>query len=90
LIVTETIKSGKVIGVTARTRLKKKVVVLGTTTVTLGAGQSKVVTVSLNSAGKRLVSQRHTLRVKLAVTESTKTVFSTTITFKAKPKKKKH
>ena len=88
LTVNETIKRGKVIAVTARTMLKKKTVMLGTTTVKLKAGQSELVKVSLNAAGRRLLSQRHTLKVKLAIAQSAKTISSTTITFKVQPKKK--
>ena len=88
LTVKETIKRGKVIAVAATAKLKKKVVVVGTTTVTLGAGQSKTVTVSLNAVGKRLLAKSHTLKVKLAITESTNTVFSTTITIRSQVKKK--
>jgi hypothetical protein len=83
LTVKETIKRGEVVAVTAKAKQTKKVVVLGTTTIALAAGQSKLVTVSLNAHGKQLLSRRHTLKVKLAIAQSTKTVFSTTITFKA-------
>jgi hypothetical protein len=87
LTVKETINGGKVIAITTTARPKKKVVVLGTRTVTVGAGQTEVIKISLNTAGKRLLSQSHTLKVKLEITQSGKTVFSTTITFKTKPKK---
>jgi predicted methyltransferase len=88
LTVKETIKRGKVIAAAARAKLKKKVVVVGTTPVTLGTGQSKTVTVSLNAVGKRLLAQRHTPKVKVAITQSTNTVFRTTITFRRQLKKK--
>lgn len=88
LTVKETIKGSKVIAVTAKAKTKKTVVILATTTVTLRAGQRKTVDVLLNSAGKRLLSQWHTLKVKLAVTQSGKPALSTTIRFEGKTNKK--
>ena len=54
----------------------------------LGAGQRESITVSLNAAGKKLLSERHTLKVRLAITESGNAVFRETITFSSRPKKK--
>jgi len=94
LTIIETVKAGKVIAVTAGKKNgkkpKRKVVVLGNATLTLSAGQTKTVQLSLNGTGKRLLSEYHALKVKLAVTEPGKTVSAKTITFKAKPKKHKH
>ena len=43
---------------------------------------------SLNGAGKRLLAKYHVLKVKLTITESSKTVSTKTITFEAKRKKR--
>jgi hypothetical protein len=60
---------------------------------TLVAGQSKVVKTSLNARGKRLLASRHTLKVKLDVTQSLggrrARTLSQKVTFKA-PKHNKH
>jgi hypothetical protein len=88
LTVKETINGGKVIAITTRARPKKKVVVLGTRTVTVAAGQTEIIRISLNRAGKRLLSHTHTLKVKLEVTQFRRAVFRTTLTFKTKPKRK--
>jgi hypothetical protein len=88
MTVEETIKAGRVIAVTSKAKPKHKIVIVGTATVTLGAGQSKIVKVSLNSAGRRLLSHEHTLKVKLTIAQSGKTVASRAITFKNKSKKK--
>ncbi len=86
MTVTEKIKGGKVIAVTAA-KTKTKVVVVGTATSTLASGHTKTVRVSLNGAGKRLLATHHTLKVKLTTTQSAGTAASRTITFKAKPKR---
>ena len=64
---------------------------VGTASTRLNAGQSKVVKISLNGTGKRLLSKYRTLHTTLRVTQSGKkgTVLSKTVTFKA-PKPKKH
>ena len=95
LAVVETLRGRKLIAVTARkrkVRLVKKVVVLGTATVTLAAGQSRVVRVSLNPVGRRLLGARHTLHVELSAVSAGKTISRRTLAFKApgpKHKKKK-
>jgi len=99
LTVTETLKGGKVVGVSASKRKKKRpktvkrTVTVGSATVTLTGGQSKVVKVTLNAAGKRLLSSRHKLTAQLTTTQTTgghSTVLSRrTVMFKA-PRKAKH
>ena len=69
LTVTELFRGHKLISVTARKKLKKKTVVIGVATVTLKAGQSKTVKISLNSVGRHLLERRHTLKVTLRVTQ---------------------
>ena len=86
-----------IIAVTARKKqpkTRKVIVTVGTARgITLTAGQSKVVKISLNGTGKNLLHSHHTLKVTLDVTQSlgggrSKTL-SQTVTFKA-PKHKKH
>ena len=85
LSITELVKRGAVIGVIAKkSKTTKKVVRLGTATVILSAGQTKTVVVTLNATGRRLLAKHHTLKVKLAITESGKAISSTTVAFKAK------
>ena len=94
MTVTEKFRGRKLIAVTARKKIRKVVVTVGSARgLTLTAGQSKVVKLSLNGRGKRLLASRHTLKATLHVTQvlgggRSKTV-SQTVTFKA-PKHKKH
>ena len=96
MTVTEKIRGHNVIAVTSRKKPKtrKVVVTVGTASVTLGAGRTATVRVSLNRTGKRLLASRRTLKVTLKVTQSlgggrSKTVSSQTVTFKA-PKHHRH
>jgi hypothetical protein len=96
LTVTETFKGKKLISVTARKKKKvtKKVVVVGTATVTLKAGESRTVRISLNSTGKRLLAKRHKLKVRLRITQTlasgrSTTIRSQTLTFKTAKKRVK-
>ena len=71
----------------------KRTVDLGTTTVTLKAGESQKVTVKLNGAGQGLLKSHHTLAVKLTVHSGASVLVGPTITFKAptsKAQAKKH
>ncbi len=99
LRVIETVKGGNVIAVAAAThktkkKKNKKNVVLGTATVTLTAGQSETIHLSLNGAGQRLLAKYHTLKVDLTIAEAgaaeSTGASSRTITFKSKTTKKKH
>jgi hypothetical protein len=94
LSVTETVRRGKVIAVTAATRKRKtikKVVVVGTASATLAGGQRKTVTISLNRTGRHLLMHRRKLRVTLTVSQGRKVVYrhKETLT-KPKPKPKRH
>ncbi len=96
MTVTEKLRGHKVIAVTARKRPKtrKVVVTVGSARgLTLIAGQSKVVKISLNGHGKRLLASRHTLNVTLDVTKilggGPSRTLSQKVTFKA-PKHRKH
>ena len=93
---TEKIRGRKVIAVTSRKKPKTRNVVftVGTTSVTLAAGRTKTVRVSLNRAGKRLLASHRTLKVTLKVTQSldgghSNTVSTQTVTFNA-PKRHTH
>ena len=79
LTAVETIKGGRVLAIAVR----KKVLVLGSATVTIGAGHSTTARVSLNAAGKKLLARYKKLNAKLTVAESGKTVGTFTVTFKA-------
>jgi hypothetical protein len=94
MTVTEKFRGRKLIAVTARKKIRKVVVTVGSAPgLTLAAGQSKVVKISLNGLGKRLLASRDTLTVKLDVTQvlssQASRTFSQTVTFKA-PKQTKH
>jgi hypothetical protein len=92
LTATETVQGGTVIAARATKKPKtvKKTVVLGKVTVTIAAGQSKIVTVSLNAAGKKLLKKLGKLKVSLTSSEGSKTLSSRPVTFKAaNPKRRK-
>jgi hypothetical protein len=96
ITVTEKIRGHKIIAITARKKPKtRKVIVTVATarTITLVAGQSKVVKISLNGKGKALLKSRHTLKVTLDVTQALgggrSRTLSQTVTFNA-PKHNKH
>jgi hypothetical protein len=97
MTVTEKIRGHKIIAVTARKKPKtrKVVVTVGLARgLTLIAGQSKVVQISLNRRGKRLLASRHTLTVKLNVTQrlgrGRSRTLSQKVTFKAQKRHKHH
>jgi hypothetical protein len=87
LSVLETLHHGKVTALAASAKTTKKTVVVGSETVTIAAGKSRTVRISLNGSGKRLLAKHNPLKAKLAVTASGKKVSSSTITFKTKKKR---
>ncbi|HEV3093060.1 MAG TPA: nidogen-like domain-containing protein [Solirubrobacteraceae bacterium] len=97
LAVKETLKGGKVVGVSASTKKRPKIVkrtvTVGSATVTLTGGQSQLVKVALNATGKRLLASHHKLAARLTTTQITgghSTVVSRrTVTFKT-PANRKH
>jgi hypothetical protein len=98
LTVTETLKGGKVIGVSAskkkRPKIIKRIVTVGSVTVSLTGGQSELAKIALNAAGKRLLVSHHKLAARLTTTETgsgghSTVLSSRTVTFKA-PGKNKH
>ena len=97
LTVTETFKGHKLVAVSAaaKRRTTHKLLVLGTASVTLSAGQSKTVHVALNGAGKRLLASRRVLKTTLRVGEATSaarvtSVSTQLVTFKAPKKRRAH
>jgi hypothetical protein len=87
LTVVETLKGGKVIAIIAKKpKTTKHTVVLGSVSVTVPAGHSTTVKISLNGARKQLLAKHHTLAAKLTLTQTGKNsaVSTKTITFKTK------
>ncbi len=95
LTVIETLQGHRLIAVTARSKRRKthKVVVVGTASITLGAGRVQTVRFTLNHVGKRLLSSRHELKAKLQITQQANPAKTTTVTqivtFKTFSSKKK-
>jgi NAD dependent epimerase/dehydratase family enzyme len=87
--VRETIRGGKVIALAASTKTTKKTITIASKTVTIPAGATKTIKLTLNRAGKKLLAKHHPLKAKLIVTQSRKTVTSKTISLKPSTKKKK-
>jgi hypothetical protein len=98
MTVTEKRRGKKIIAITARKKrpkVRRVIVTVGSARgVTLTAGQSKLVKVSLNRLGKRLLASRRTLKVTLDVTQvlsaRRSVTLPQTVTFKAKKKKHHH
>jgi hypothetical protein len=86
LSVTETMKHGKPIGLSARTgaRLKtsKRTIVVGRTTVTLTGGHSEMVQLTLNGAGRRLLAGHHRLSVELTATQHGSAIVAQRLVFR--------
>ena len=94
LTVTEIFKRHKLISVTARAKLKKKIVVVGIARLSLNAGESRTVKISLNGTGKKQLAKRGKLKVRLRTTQTlanghATTILSQTLIFK-KPTKRHH
>jgi hypothetical protein len=96
LSVVETVSGGRVLGVAARsgetttrkTKTKHRTVVLATISLTLQAGASRTVKLTLNRAGRSLLSSRHALHVRLAVTQGGHVVGTRTLSFTTRKKKR--
>jgi photosystem II stability/assembly factor-like uncharacterized protein len=92
--VRETLKGGKVIAVSAKAkgkpRISNRAITVGSTTVTLSAGQSRTVMVALNVAGERLLARDHAVAAKLTAREGSAVLDTQTVTFKAPPARQKH
>ncbi|MBV9367948.1 MAG: hypothetical protein JO286_16560 [Solirubrobacterales bacterium] len=55
---------------------------VGSKSVTLNAGETRIVRITLNGSGKHLLATRHILNVRLRVTEGQTTVSTQTVTFR--------
>ena len=89
LTVSERMKGNRLIAVTSggNAATHREVVVVGTSHVTLSAGQSQTVSVALNRAGRNLLVTRHHLQATLTVLQAlpgghVETVSMQTVTFK--------
>jgi hypothetical protein len=79
-----------VIAVSAKKAKKhKRTVTLGSATATIKPGDHTQIKVSLNRAGKKLLTARHTLKLDLSVTEGGKSLATKKVNFKAPKKKRK-
>jgi hypothetical protein len=67
LTVVETLRGGHPIAVAARQRTRRVTATIGASTVHVGAGQQRTVTVALNATGKRLLARLHKLPARLSV-----------------------
>jgi len=93
LTVTELLRHNKLVGVTARSKLKRKVVTVGSGKVVLKVGETRILHVALNRVGRRLLKKRHVLKVRVRLSgvpagQSTSGVPST-LTFRS-PRHKHH
>jgi hypothetical protein len=93
LSVTETRLGHRIVALSARKRLTKKVVPVGRAALTLSEGQSKTVVVGLNHTGASLLERHRQLPVKLTITErvgARNVIFVTrTLRFKLGKKRKR-
>jgi hypothetical protein len=94
LTVKETIKHHKIVAVSAshkpKPKVTHKVVVLGTASATIPAGQSKTLRISLNKKGRALLKARHHLTATLTVAQITSGKSRQVATDKVRFKPAKH
>ena len=69
LTIVEQLRNGRVtaIAATKKGKTTERTVVIGSATITLSAGQSKTVKISLNAAGKKLLAQQKKLVVQVQI-----------------------
>ena len=86
----ETLRSGKVVAVAAKT--KKRTIALGHVSASLAGGTSKTLSVSLDSTGRALLARYRSLHVKLLATETIggKQVVAATLTITFTAPKRHH
>jgi hypothetical protein len=89
LTVTETLKGHRLLAVTARKQARKihKVLVVGSTQLTLRSGQARLVQIGLNRTGRNLLAHHHPLKARLRITQKLAnghvvTVSTQTVVFK--------
>jgi hypothetical protein len=93
LSITEELKGGQITAFEARgpkaakTKTIRKTVTVGHTAATVAANGKRTVQLTLNAAGKRLLTQRHTLAVKLTVAVKNRVLTSRVLHFKV-PRKR--
>ena len=88
LTVVETLEHGKLTAITASAKqTAKKTIVVGSGSVTITAGGSQRIQLTLNATGKRLLSKHNPLKAKLSVSHAGRTITSTTVKFSSKPAK---
>jgi hypothetical protein len=94
LTVTELFRHNRLVSVTARAKTKKRVLVVGSGRIELNAGESGVLNVGLNAAGKRLLARFHVLKVALQLSGTTAGQSTSglprTLTFKSPKHKHRH
>jgi hypothetical protein len=75
LTVTETLKGGKLVAVSAKKktllRILKRTVTVGSMAITLTGGKSQVVKLALNATGRRLLTSHHKLAAQFTTTDVT-------------------
>lgn len=86
MVVVESVKDGKVIAITARTKNTTKTVTVGRGTLTFDSGRTRTFVVRLNAIGERLLTEHHSLKVKVDVAESDASISRSTLDFKARSK----
>jgi hypothetical protein len=96
LVVVETLKGHQVLAVAAlssradseshKPTTTKRTLILGSVSVTLHGTQGKMLRLTLNSLGNRLLAQRHKLKVELDLIQGGRTVKDATLTFTLKKK----
>jgi hypothetical protein len=72
LTVVETVDDGKVTAIGARARPSRRTIVIGIRSVVLRPGQRELLHVSLNGAGRSLLTKRHKLRAELVIEQGGK------------------
>jgi hypothetical protein len=85
ITVLETLRGRKVTGVVASARppIRRRVVTIGTATITLAGGNIETLRVKLTRLGRRLLAARRSLAVKLTLTSGNAEISSTTLTLRA-------
>jgi hypothetical protein len=87
--VTEHLKGNKLVAVTARAkRVHTKTVVVGRATVSLAAGATKTITVTLNGKGNALLAKYGRLKMSVTVSANGKKLKTATVTVQKAKKKK--
>jgi hypothetical protein len=89
LTVIETLRKGKLVALSAKTRTARKTVTIASASGTVAAGAKKTIKLKLNAIGKKLLATHSPLKARLTVTLSGRTVSTKKVTLKRPAKKKK-